>query len=47
MFIDQLEMIREKTRGNLTPEEEKFLTGVLSELQMAFVQGRGRAPRPG
>jgi hypothetical protein len=38
MFIDQLEMIREKTRGNLTAEEEKFLTGVLSELQMAFVQ---------
>lgn len=38
MFIDQLEMIREKTRGNLTAEEDKFLTGVLSELQMAFVQ---------
>lgn len=38
MFIDQLEMIREKTRGNLTKDEEKFLTGVLSELQMAFVQ---------
>jgi len=46
MFIDQLEMIREKTRGNLTKEEEKFLTGVLSELQMAFVQvasGQGAA----
>lgn len=41
MFIDQLEMIREKTRGNLTTEEEKFLTGVLSELQMAFVQVAG------
>jgi Domain of unknown function (DUF1844) len=41
MFIDQLEMIREKTRGNLTSEEEKFLTGVLSELQMAFVQVAG------
>jgi Domain of unknown function (DUF1844) len=38
MFIDQLEMIGEKTRGNLTPEEEKFLTGVLTELRMAFVQ---------
>lgn len=38
MFIDQLEMIREKTRGNLTKDEEKFLTGVLSELQIAFVQ---------
>jgi len=38
MFIDQLEMIREKTRGNLTKDEETFLSGVLSELQMAFVQ---------
>jgi len=41
MFIDQLEMIHEKTRGNLTKDEEKFLTGVLSELQMAFVQVAG------
>lgn len=38
MFIDQLEMIAEKTRGNLTSDEEKFLTGVLTELRMAFVQ---------
>jgi hypothetical protein len=38
MFIDQLEMIGEKTRGNLTSDEEKFLTGVLTELRMAFVQ---------
>lgn len=38
MFIDQLEMIQEKTRGNLTADEEKFLTGVLTELRMAFVQ---------
>jgi hypothetical protein len=38
MFIDHLEIIREKTRGNLTKDEEKILTSVLSELQMAFVQ---------
>ncbi|MEO8206689.1 MAG: DUF1844 domain-containing protein, partial [Chthoniobacterales bacterium] len=25
LFIDQLEMIREKTRGNLTKEEEQIL----------------------
>lgn len=49
MFIDQLEMIREKTRGNLNTDEEKFLTGVLSELQLAFVQvsgGRSETPAP-
>ena len=38
MFIDHLEIIREKTRGNLNKDEEKILTSVLSELQMAFVQ---------
>jgi len=38
MFIDHLEIIREKSRGNLSQDEEKILTSVLSELQMAFVQ---------
>jgi hypothetical protein len=38
MFIDHLEIIREKTRGNLSKDEEKILTSVLSELQLAFVQ---------
>ncbi len=36
VFIDQLEMIREKTRGNLTKEEEDVLTKVLADLQLAF-----------
>jgi hypothetical protein len=44
MFIDQLEMIHEKTRGNLSSEESKILTGVLSDLQLAFVQSAGGAP---
>lgn len=38
MFIDHLEIIKEKTRGNLNKDEEKILTSVLSELQLAFVQ---------
>jgi hypothetical protein len=38
LFIDQLEMIREKTRGNLTSQETEILSSVLSDLQMAFVQ---------
>ena len=31
MFIDHLEIIREKSRGNLSKDEEKILTSVLSE----------------
>ena len=38
MFIDQLEMIQEKTRGNLTNEETMVLRNALSNLQMAFVE---------
>ena len=42
MFIDQLEMIQEKTRGNLTNEEATVLRNALSNLQMAFVEASGR-----
>jgi hypothetical protein len=38
MFIDQLAMIQEKTRGNLTTEESTVLRNTLSNLQMAFVE---------
>ena len=38
MFIDQLGMIQEKTRGNLTNEEAAVLKNALANLQMAFVE---------
>ena len=38
MFIDQLAMIEEKTRGNLTNEESTVLRNAISNLQMAFVE---------
>src|SRR2546427_8411610 len=49
MFIDQLEMIQEKTRSNLTNEETTVLRNALSNLQMAYVEvaresGRARPP---
>ena len=43
MFIDQLEMIQEKTRGNLTNEEAMVLRNAVSNLQMAFVEASGVA----
>jgi len=43
MFIDQLAMIQEKTRGNLTNEEATILRNTLSNLQMAFVEALGAA----
>ena len=38
MFIDQLGMIQEKTRGNLSQEEANVLRNALSNLQMVFVE---------
>jgi len=38
LFIDQLAMIQEKTRGNLSSEEEKVLRSTISNLQMVFVE---------
>jgi uncharacterized protein DUF1844 len=43
MFIDQLAMIQEKTRGNLTSEETKVLSNALSNLQMAYVEASAGA----
>jgi hypothetical protein len=45
MFIDQLAMIQEKTRGNLTSEEAKVLTNALSNLQMAYVEVAREQPK--
>src|SRR3984893_2944669 len=38
MFIDQLGMIQEKTRGNLRNEESTVQRNPLTNLQMAFVE---------
>src|SRR5205809_5100372 len=38
VFIDQLAMIQEKTRGNLTNEEATVLRNAISNLQMAYVE---------
>ena len=35
--IDMLLLLRDKTKGNLTPEEESILTGIISEVQMNYV----------
>ncbi len=37
--IDTLAVLREKTKGNLTDEEDALLEGALHQLRMAFVIG--------
>lgn len=46
MQIDMLEVLREKTEGNLTEDEDKLLGSVLYELRMAFVEHAGKPVNP-
>lgn len=36
--IDVLDLLRQKTRGNLTTEEEHLFASVLTDLRMRFVE---------
>ena len=36
--IDTIVMLREKTKGNLTEEEQKFIDSVLNDLQWRYVK---------
>jgi len=36
--IDTLAMLKEKTQGNLTEEEQKLMEGMLYDLRMAFIR---------
>jgi len=38
--IDMIAMLEEKTRGNLTEEEKNLLNALLSEIRMAYVEGK-------
>ncbi|MEO0108174.1 MAG: DUF1844 domain-containing protein [candidate division WOR-3 bacterium] len=40
-LIDMLEVLREKTRGNLTPEEEHLLGSMLFDLQVRYLKAMG------
>jgi len=54
LLIDQLVMIQEKTKGNLTNDEGRILANALANLQIAFVEvaqkqrpGASVSPAPG
>jgi len=46
LFIDQLEMLEAKTKGNLSKEESALLKQSLMSLRMAFVECVNSAPAP-
>ncbi len=44
MLIDQLEIIKVKTKGNLNKQEAGILDEALSSVQLAFVEASGGTP---
>ncbi len=40
--IDTLDMLLDKTKGNLSEYEEKFLTEVIKELKLTYVEELGK-----
>jgi hypothetical protein len=45
-FIDMLQVLEDRTKNNLTPEEKGLLDQVLYEMRMTFVQVAGGAVPP-
>src|SRR5271163_3738533 len=44
LLIDQLEMIQEKTRNNLSAQESSILDDALKNVRLAFVESSGGTP---
>ncbi len=44
--IDMIEMIREKTKGNLSDDEERFLNQILHELRLNYVDEAAKPEPP-
>ena len=44
LFIEQLEMLEVKTKGNLTQDEQRLLNQNLMTIRMAFVEAVKEAP---
>lgn len=42
-FVDTLAMLKEKTRGNLEPEEENVIGSLLYELRMKYLEAAQRS----
>ena len=43
--IDLMEMLKSKTKGNITDEIEKLIDGMLSELRLNYVDEKAKAEK--
>ncbi|HAP35582.1 MAG TPA: DUF1844 domain-containing protein [Bacteroidetes bacterium] len=42
LTIEMLDMLKEKTKGNLSNDEEKFVSSVISEVKLNFVDEKAK-----
>lgn len=45
LTIEMLNMLREKTKGNLSSDEEKFISTVLSEVKLNYVDEKAKVAK--
>ena len=38
--IDSLDLLKEKTKGNLTESEERFINAIIADLKLAYVRAK-------
>jgi hypothetical protein len=43
--IEMLDMLKEKTKGNLSNDEEKFVSAVVSEVKLNYVDEKAKEPK--
>lgn len=46
LSIDMLDMLKEKTKGNLSSDEERFLNGMLQDLKLNYVDELAKEAPP-
>lgn len=46
LTIDMIDMLRERTKGNLSSDEEKFIATVVSELKLNYVDEKAKVQKP-
>ncbi|MDP1678170.1 MAG: DUF1844 domain-containing protein [Bacteroidota bacterium] len=45
LTIEMLDMLKEKSKGNLTNDEEKFISTVISEVKLNYVDEKAKEPK--
>jgi hypothetical protein len=45
LTIEMLDMLKEKTKGNLSGDEEKFISTVVSEVKLNYVDEKAKEPK--